>query len=124
MNLTEFCFDLYRQNNRAVDVKEFRTEFYRFSYVQKMLRMDTEETNMRMLLNYVIVIYNIFGNPATGIFVSQTKPEQLSKLKPLLEHFARIPPSKIVEDWQGNKVNFIHVIDDEFFKAKLLDELR
>jgi hypothetical protein len=73
---------------KCIDSDQFFEDLKRFKYVKRLLNRykDTGELSERLLLNHLIVIFNVFGFPA-GIRILDFKiqeDEHWSVLKPFL----------------------------------------
>jgi hypothetical protein len=70
--LTNKNFELYAarhyRNNQCLDVKEFYDDILRFLYLHRLLRKYKEggDINIRLVLNHIITIYNVFGIQAAN----------------------------------------------------------
>lgn len=64
--LTSKNFELYAarhyKNHKCLCIEDFEEDISRFKYVLRLLRKykDTGEINVRLVLNHIIVIYNVF----------------------------------------------------------------
>jgi len=64
--LTNKNFDLYAakhyQNHKCLCIEDFEDDISRFKYILRLLRKykDTHEINIRLVLNHIIVVYNVF----------------------------------------------------------------
>ena len=64
--LTSKNFELFAakhyRNNRCVEVRDFYDDMNRFTYVLRLLRKykDTKKINIRLVLNHIIPLYNVF----------------------------------------------------------------
>jgi len=64
--LTNKNFELYAarhyKNHKCLCIEDFEDDISRFKYVLRLLRKykDTGEINVRLVLNHIIVIYNVF----------------------------------------------------------------
>jgi hypothetical protein len=71
MKLTEQTFLLYAMkhydNPHCTDVAEFEEDLKRFQYLRKLFGRYRQEKDLkeRLILNHLIVIYNVFGIEAT-----------------------------------------------------------
>ena len=75
-------------NPTCIDSEEFYSDLKRFKYVKRFLNkyVMTQELSERLILNHLIVIFNVFGYEA-GIEILALKiegMEQWSALKPFL----------------------------------------
>ena len=89
--LTARNFELYAgqhyNNPEATDVEEFKEDLSRFKYLKRLLKRyemsgDLQE---RLILNHLIVIYNVFGVEAADRMVwFKINEEHYSYIKPFL----------------------------------------
>jgi hypothetical protein len=75
-------------NPSCIDAEEFHEDLKRFKYVKRLLNryIDNGNLNERLILNHLIVIFNVFSVPA-GLKMLEyriDKPEQWIVLKPFL----------------------------------------
>ena len=70
--LTRKNFELfaakYYDNPECMDVEEFKDDLSRFKYIKRLLRRyaDHKDLQERLILNHLIVIYNVFGIEAAN----------------------------------------------------------
>lgn len=85
-NLIVFAAKHY-YNPKCIDSEEFFEDLKRFKYIKRLLnRYKTSgELSERLILNHLIVIFNVFGNEA-GLDILELKVEldHWSTLKPFL----------------------------------------
>ena len=89
--LTARNFELFAaqhyNNPEATDVEEFKEDLSRFKYLKRLLKRyemagDLQE---RLILNHLIVIYNVFGIEAADRMVwFKINEEHFSYIKPFL----------------------------------------
>jgi hypothetical protein len=96
-NINETNFVLYAakyyNNPDCFDTEEFFTDLKRFKYVKRLLNKykETGELKERLVLNHIIIIYNIFGIvPATRMLFFRLNGYHDS-LKPFLEFLGCLP---------------------------------
>jgi hypothetical protein len=75
-------------NPTCIDSEEFFSDLKRFKYVKRLLNkyVSSNELSERLILNHLIVIFNVFGNEA-GVEMLALKIEgieQWNALKPFL----------------------------------------
>ena len=65
-NLFLYAANHYR-TNKLVDVDEFQEDLKRFKYIKRLLNryLETDELPERLILNHLIVVFNVFGIEAT-----------------------------------------------------------
>lgn len=92
MELTNKNLVLYAAQNyynpTCIDSEEFFSDLKRFKYVKRLLNkyVSSNELSERLILNHLIVIFNVFGNEA-GVEMLALKIEgieQWNALKPFL----------------------------------------
>lgn len=73
--LNESNFSLYAANNynnpSCMDVEEFNDDLARFKYIKRLLRKykQSGEIQERLVLNHLIILYNVFGVEAANRMV-------------------------------------------------------
>lgn len=77
-----------------------------FKYVKRLFRRyeNTNILNERLILNHIIVLYNVFGNAATNMLFYKIEKKYWQHLKTFLVFLNRIPDSHMVEINLDNKV--------------------
>lgn len=102
--LTEDNFQLfaakYYDNPQCLSLEEFEDDTARFKYLKRLLRRYKESGDIqeRLVLNHLIVIYNVFGIPAANRMVFFKIEEELwSPLKTFLVYLNYLPESEKVE---------------------------
>lgn len=90
--LNEDVFTLFAArhyyNPTCIDAEEFHEDLKRFKYVKRLLNryLDNKGLSERLILNHLIVIFNVFGNGA-GLKMLEyklDKPEYWPAIKPFL----------------------------------------
>lgn len=96
--LTSDNFELYAAryytNTRCLSVAEFQSDLARFKYVTRLLRKYVESGVLqeRLILNHIIVIYNIFQiSAATTMLFHKVPHEYWAPLKTFLVYLNFIP---------------------------------
>lgn len=102
--LTENNFELYAarhyDNPRCLDIEEFRDDLARFKYIKRLLRkyQTSRILQERLILNHLIILYNVFGIPAANRMIFyKIEPELWSSLKPFLIYLNFLPENEKVE---------------------------
>jgi hypothetical protein len=96
MKLTESTFLVYAMNcydNPAChDVLEFEEDLKRFQYLRKLFNRYQQfgELRERLILNHLIVLYNIFGYQATDMLFMKLDNYH-EYLKPFVEYLNHMP---------------------------------
>lgn len=86
------------ENSQCYDTEEFLDDLKRFKYLKRLFGKyeETGELRERLILNHLIILYNVFGNEATKMLFFKLDG-YYSYLKPFLVLLNRMP-EKIVLD--------------------------
>jgi hypothetical protein len=102
--LTEQNFELFAakhyNNPQCIDISEFHEDLARYKYVKRLLRKyhQTGEIQERLVLNHLIVIYNMFGIQAANRMSFYRIEEELwPALKTFLVFLNFLPEDEKVE---------------------------
>lgn len=96
MKLTESTFLLYAMkyydNPQCTEISEFEEDMKRFQYLRKLFGRYRAESDLkeRLILNHLIVIYNVFGLNATNMLFMRLH-EYHEYLKPFVVYLNYIP---------------------------------
>jgi|TARA_B110000503_G_scaffold130850_1_gene204704 hypothetical protein len=96
MILTESTFLLfaskYYDNPNCTDIIEFDEDLKRFQYLRKLFGRYKQDNDLkeRLILNHLIVIYNIFGLEATNMLFMKLH-DYHEYLKPFVEYLNFMP---------------------------------
>ena len=121
MNLTESTFLLYAMkqydNPQCTDMSEFEEDMKRFQYLRKLFSRYKQDNDLkeRLILNHLIVIYNVFGVDATNMLFLKLH-EYHSYLKPFVEYLNFMPQ---VLQYDENIINRDSITGDIFIEQKL-----
>ncbi len=108
MILTESTFLLfaskYYDNPNCTDIVEFDEDLKRFQYLRKLFGRYKQDNDLkeRLILNHLIVIYNIFGPEATNMLFMKLH-EYHGFLKPFVEYLNFMPPIVMYDDFVIHK---------------------
>lgn len=89
-DLTEENFQLfamkYYDNPNCTDLLEFHDDLRRIRYIKRLFKKykDTGELKDRLILNHLVVLYNMFENRAMTRMLFQKLEEYSGYLKPFL----------------------------------------
>jgi len=88
-------FILYAANHYESPIcedGEFEEDILRFKYLRKLFTIYEQNNDLRerLILNHIIVLYNVFGDSATKLLFYKLE-NYLSYLKPFLLHINRLP---------------------------------
>lgn len=121
MNLTESTFLLYAaqhyDNPHCADVVEFEEDLKRFQYLRKLFGRYRQDDDLkeRLILNHLIIIYNVFGPEATNMLFMKLH-EYHDYLKPFVEYLNFMPLEVRYEDVVLSKHN---IASDAYIEQKL-----
>ena len=97
-------FELYAAQNynnpECIDIEEFKEDLSRFKYLKRLLRRYelTEDLQIRLILNHIIVLYNVFGIEAANRMIwYKIEPEHWTYIKPFLVFLNYLPIDEKVE---------------------------
>ena len=103
MNLTESTFLLYAMkhydNPQCTEMSEFEEDIKRFQYLRKLFsryRQD-DELKERLILNHLIVLFNVFGAQATNMLFMRLH-EYHEYLKPFVEYLNFMPEVLVYDE--------------------------
>jgi hypothetical protein len=96
-------------NPQCMDDTEFFDDLKKFKYLKRLFNKyhESGELKERLVLNHLIVIYNLFGNAATRMLFFKLQ-EYLPILKPFLILLNRLPERV---EGIGSKENDIRTVD-------------
>ena len=106
MNITELTpdnwlfFAIKHYNNPlSVTYSDFEEDLKRFKYIKRLLRRyeTTGELKTHLILNHVIVLYNVFDEAATPLLFYRVEATYWSIIKAFMLFLNRLPP-KLNED--------------------------
>jgi|TARA_B100000085_G_C18474469_1_gene484544 hypothetical protein len=88
------------ENPQCSGVEEFNEDINRIRYLKRLFRRydTTGELRERLILNHIIIFYNVFGIlPATRILFSRIEPDLHSLLKTFIVFLNNLPEESIPE---------------------------
>jgi len=103
MNLTESTFLLYAMkhydNPQCTEMSEFEEDIKRFQYLRKLFSRYRQDNELkeRLILNHLIVIYNVFGPQATNMLFMRLH-EYHEYLKPFVEYLNFMPDILVYDE--------------------------
>lgn len=101
--LTEKNFLLYAakwyDNPQCTEMEEFYDDLKRFNYLKRLFNRfkETGEIKERLVLNHLVVLYNVFGPKATEMLFLKLK-NYYSYLKPFIFYMNLLPDFVNVEN--------------------------
>ncbi len=97
MKLTDDNFILYAMrhydNPQCHTIQEFEEDLKRFLYIRKLLNRYKKEGELRerLILNHVVVLYNLFGDAVTNMLFFKIDRQDWPALVPFLVYINRMP---------------------------------
>jgi hypothetical protein len=88
-------FAIQNYNNpSSVTYSDFEEDLKRFKYIKRLLkRYETAgELKTHLILNHVIVLYNVFGEAATPLLFYKIEATYWSHIKAFMLFLNRLPP--------------------------------
>ena len=102
LQLNEDNFLIYAIKNYhspgSLGMKDLEDDLKRFKYVKRLLSRykNNGEVSERLVLNHLVVIYNVFGDAATDMLFYKLEPEYWTDLKTYLVYLHRMPLETVV----------------------------
>ena len=80
-------------NPQAATKEDFYEDLRRFKYIKRLLKkyQKGEEVKLNLLLNHIIILYNVFGDAATPLLFYKMEQEYWSAIKSLMIFLDRYP---------------------------------
>jgi 5'(3')-deoxyribonucleotidase len=121
MILTESTFLLYAMkhydNPQCTEMSEFDEDMKRFQYLRKLFSRYRQDQDLkeRLILNHLIVLYNVFGVEATNMLFMRLH-EYHEYLKPFVEYLNFMPAILAYDDYV---INSRSIMPDSYIKETL-----
>lgn len=113
-NIDMFCMKHY-DNPQCVSEDDYHDDMKRFKYIKRLLNQyeQTKNLKIRLLINHIIMIYNIFDNEAaTRILFYKIPEKHWPVLKPILMKLGTMP--KVIKSINSkNIINSDITLDQE-----------
>lgn len=99
-------------NPTAHGIKEFEEDFERFKYVKRLLKRYVSRgvIKERLVLNHIIILYNVFGEATTRILFFKLDPTLYPSLKTFLLFLNFMPD--IVQGINGKNIRTSEIMPD------------
>lgn len=93
-NFIPFAMRHY-DNPQCHTVAEFEDDLKRFLYLKKLFNRykASGELRERLIVNHIVVLYNLFGKATTKMLFHKVEPEYWSYLATVLVYLNRMPES-------------------------------
>lgn len=112
-NIELYCMKYY-DNPQCIGTEDYRDDMKRFKYLKRLLNhyLTTHELKQRLILNHLIMIYNLFDNEAaTRILFYKIDENSWQVLKPFLIYLKRMP--KVVRGIRSKDIRESDIILDQ-----------
>lgn len=102
LQLNEDNFLMYAiknyHNPGSMGMAELEDDMKRFKYIKRLLNRyrTSGEINERLVLNHLVVLYNVFGDATTDMLFYKIDKEYWSDLKTYLVYLHRMPLETVV----------------------------
>jgi len=108
-------------NPQCMDEAEFFDDLKRFKYLKRLFNkyQETGELKDRLILNHLVVLYNLFGEGTTRMLFFKLR-DYYDILKPFLVLLGRCPNKVVGIGIQGNEIITSDITDDSY----IVDVLR
>jgi len=85
-------------NPGSMGMSELEDDLKRFKYIKRLLNRHrtSGEINERLVLNHLVVLYNVFGEATTDMLFYKIEKEYWSDLKTYLVYLHRMPLETVV----------------------------
>ena len=100
----------YYDNRQCTSIEEFNEDLNKIKYVKRLFNrfLETGELRTNLILNHLIVIYNVFENEAaTRMLFFRVEKKFYSILKPFLIFLNRLPEKVRGIDGENIQINHI-----------------
>ena len=100
----------YYDNRQCTSVEEFNEDLNKIKYVKRLFNrfLETGELRTNLILNHLIVVYNVFENEAaTRMLFFRVEKKFYSILKPFLIFLNRLPEK--VKGIDGEDIQTNHI---------------
>mgnify|MGYP005668977393 CR=1 FL=1 len=105
IELSDNTYIMYAMKNynnpQCLDIDEFHSDLNRIKYLKKLMKryLATGEMKDRLILNHIIILYNVFGIiPATRLLFFKTDIELHPMLKTFITYLNYLPEGKKLEE--------------------------
>lgn len=87
-------------NPQCTEIGEFHDDLNRFKYLKRLLKRYVEHDDLqyRLILNHIIVIYNVFSIPAANKMIKyKMEDDLLPAVKTFLVYLNYLPETEMVD---------------------------
>ena len=97
-DLVVFAAKHYYTPKGYIDPEEFYDDLKRIKYIKRLVNryLETGRLTERLLMNHIIVIFNVFGNYASlAILSNRLEDKHWPIVKPFLEYLQYLKPGQL-----------------------------
>ena len=104
-------------NPQCADISEFEEDLKRFQYLRKLFGRYRQDADLkeRLILNHLIIIYNVFGPEATNMLFMKLH-EFHECLKPFVEYLNFMP---YIIQYDDVVLSADNIVSDDYVTEKL-----
>ncbi len=112
-------------NPQCYDVEEFYDDLKRFKYIKRLFGKyhDTGEIRENLILNHIVVLYNVFGDAATRMLFFKLVG-YYSYLKPFLVLIGRMPDTLVGIGFSTSVIHGADIKEDSNIVQLLTDKIK
>ena len=122
-NYLHFAMKFY-DNRQCTSIEEFNEDLNKIKYVKRLFNrfLETGELRTNLILNHLIVIYNVFENEAaTRMLFFRVEKKFYSILKPFLIFLNRLPDKVIGIDGEDIQTNHIPLNETTIIELRKIE---
>lgn len=92
-------FEYYKKEHNVFSIDEFKEDVMRFTYIVRLFKRYDQgnELNYRLLINHIIILYNIFGSKTSDLLITYSPEAIKPKIYALLEIIERLDEKYFLE---------------------------
>ena len=106
------------QNPSCTGMAELEDDLKRFKYLKRLLNRytNTGEPNERLIINHLILLYNVFGKATTEMLFFKLEKKYWSDLKTYLVFLNRMPLEEAVSQGINVNIGVTTPLDEELIR--------
>ena len=111
-NFIRFTMNKY-ENPQCFSLKEFELDLNRFEYLNKLFyrySIDVNDLKERLILNHIIILYNVFGDFTYDMLLFKINAEYKSALITFLIYLNRFPEDSLTGELDQNIIEVLRKI--------------
>lgn len=110
-NFIQFANTHYKNPN-GTSLTDFESDLCRFKYINKLFKRYIESgiIKERIVLNHIIILYNVFGNNASFMLFYKIKEDYAQMLLTFMIYLNRLPENQDVGPLDQNIIDILRKI--------------